>query len=164
MVYGLQDVVNQRRMIDDSEAGRRLQGGDARQARRPAGLGRGHRLPPPAPAGHFGEASQRPAATATTACTPSGVGWHDAARKLLSTIYRVHEASQLTFGVGHLMDVVRGKLTDKVRQYGHEKLSTFNLGAQYSEAQLRAVLRQLLALGRWACSAWPWTTATALTR
>jgi len=45
------------------------------------------------------------------------------------------------------MDVVRGKLTDKVRQYGHEKLSTFNLGAEYSEAQLRAVLRQLLALG-----------------
>jgi len=49
--------------------------------------------------------------------------------------------------VGHLMDIVRGKATDKVRQFGHEQLSTFNLGAQYSEQQLRAVLRQLLALG-----------------
>jgi len=57
----------------------------------------------------------------------------------------VHAASGLTFGMGHLMDIVRGKATDKVRQFGHERLSTFNVGAEYSESQLRAVLRQLLA-------------------
>ncbi|HNM39876.1 MAG TPA: RQC domain-containing protein, partial [Giesbergeria sp.] len=71
----------------------------------------------------------------------------DAARKLLSTIYRVHAASGLTFGTGHIMDIVRGKDTEKVQQFGHDKLSTFGLGKEYTEAQLRGVLRQLLATG-----------------
>ena len=147
MVYGLQDVVNQRRMIDDSEAGEDFKAAmrgklDALLALAEATDCRRQRL-----LAYFGEAAP-PCGNCDNCLHPPAV-WDgtDAARKLLSTIYRVHEASQLTFGVGHLMDVVRGKLTDKVRQYGHEKLSTFNLGAQYSEAQLRAVLRQLLALG-----------------
>jgi ATP-dependent DNA helicase RecQ len=67
------------------------------------------------------------------------------ARMLLSTIYRVQQANGLHFGAGHLMDIVRGKATDKVNQFGHQKLSTFGIGAQYSEAQLRGVLRQLIA-------------------
>ena len=147
MVYGLQDVVNQRRMIDDSEAGEDFKAAmrgklDALLALAEATDCRRQRL-----LAYFGEAAP-PCGNCDNCLHPPAV-WDgtDAARKLLSTIYRVHEASQLTFGVGHLMDVVRGKLTDKVRQYGHDKLSTFNLGAQYSEAQLRAVLRQLLALG-----------------
>ena len=147
MVYGLQDVVNQRRMIDESEAGEDFKAAmrgklDALLALAEATDCRRQRL-----LAYFGEAAP-PCGNCDNCLHPPAV-WDgtDAARKLLSTIYRVHEASQLTFGVGHLMDVVRGKLTDKVRQYGHEKLSTFNLGAQYSEAQLRAVLRQLLALG-----------------
>ena len=147
MVYGLQDVVNQRRMIDDSEAGEDFKAVmrgkfDALLALAEATDCRRQRL-----LAYFGEAAP-PCGNCDNCLHPPAV-WDgtDAARKLLSTIYRVHEASQLTFGVGHLMDVVRGKLTDKVRQYGHEKLSTFNLGAEYSEAQLRAVLRQLLALG-----------------
>ena len=45
-----------------------------------------------------------------------------------------------------LMDIVRGKPTDKVKQFGHERVSTFGLGAEFSEAQLRGVLRQLIAL------------------
>ena len=71
----------------------------------------------------------------------------DAARKLLSTIYRVQQASHIGFGAGHLMDVLRGKATDKVAQFGHDKLSTFGLGADLSEHQLRGVLRQLVATG-----------------
>jgi ATP-dependent DNA helicase RecQ len=71
----------------------------------------------------------------------------DAARKLLSTIFRVQQMSGIGFGAQHLMDIVRGKPTDKVTQYGHQSLSTFGIGADYSEAQLRGVLRQLIALG-----------------
>jgi len=71
----------------------------------------------------------------------------DAARKLLSTVYRVQQASGISFGAGHIMDIVRGKSTDKVAQFGHERISTFGLGAAYSEAQLRSVLRQLVASG-----------------
>ncbi|MDE2277737.1 MAG: HRDC domain-containing protein, partial [Burkholderiales bacterium] len=52
-----------------------------------------------------------------------------------------------SFGVVHLIDVLRGKATDKVAQFGHERLSTFGIGADVSEAQWRLVLRQLIALG-----------------
>ena len=147
MVYGLQDVVNQRRMIDDGDAAEEfkavLRGKlDALLALAEATGCRRQRL-----LQYFGEASQ-PCGNCDNCLNPPAV-WDgtDAARKLLSTIYRVHAASGLTFGVGHLMDVVRGKATDKVRQFGHDGLSTFGLGAQYSEQQLRGVARQLLALG-----------------
>jgi ATP-dependent DNA helicase RecQ len=71
----------------------------------------------------------------------------DAARKLLSTIYRIDQMNGMRFGAGHLMDIVRGKVTDKVTQYGHESLSTFGIGSGFSELQLRGVLRQLIAIG-----------------
>lgn len=70
----------------------------------------------------------------------------DAARKLLSTIYRVQQASGITFGAGHIMDILRGKKTEKVAQHGHGELSTFGIGAAFSEQQLRGVLRQLIAI------------------
>ncbi len=82
----------------------------------------------------------------------------DAARKLLSTVYRVQQTSGISFGAGHIMDIVRGKRTEKVAQFGHETLSTFGLGADYSEVQLRAVLRQLLALGAIAVDAQAYNT------
>jgi ATP-dependent DNA helicase RecQ len=71
----------------------------------------------------------------------------DAARKLLSTIYRVQQMSGISFGAGHVMDILRGKKTDKVAQFGHEQVSTFGIGGEFSEAQLRGVLRQLIAIG-----------------
>jgi ATP-dependent DNA helicase RecQ len=71
----------------------------------------------------------------------------DAARKLLSTIFRVQQHSGISFGAGHVMDILRGKKTEKVAQFGHERLSTFGIGAQFSEVQLRGVLRQLIAIG-----------------
>ncbi len=69
----------------------------------------------------------------------------EAARKLLSCIYRVQQASGLAFGAGHLIDILRGKTTDKVTQYGHERLSTFGIGADLSDTQWRSLLRQLIA-------------------
>jgi len=62
-------------------------------------------------------------------------------------VYRLHQTSGFAFGAGHTMDIVRGKLTDKVTQRGHQSVSTFGLGADYSESQLRAVMRQLIAIG-----------------
>ncbi|SFF20178.1 DNA helicase RecQ [Paracidovorax wautersii] len=147
MAYGLQDVVNQRRMIDESPAGEEFK--QVMRGKLDALLGlaeatdcRRVRL-----LGYFGEASE-PCGNCDNCLNPPAV-WDgtDAARKLLSTIYRVHEASGLTFGTGHIMDIVRGKDTEKVKQFGHDKLSTFGLGKEYSEAQLRGVLRQLLATG-----------------
>jgi ATP-dependent DNA helicase RecQ len=71
----------------------------------------------------------------------------EAARMLLSTIYRIKQQSGMSFGAGHVMDILRGKTTEKVTQYGHDQLSTFAIGAHFSEIQLRGVLRQLIALG-----------------
>jgi ATP-dependent DNA helicase RecQ len=71
----------------------------------------------------------------------------DAARKLLSTIYRISQTGDTSFGAGHLMDIVRGKATEKVTQHGHQTLSTFGIGSNFTELQLRGVLRQLIAMG-----------------
>lgn len=147
MAYGLQDVVNQRRMIDESPAGE-----DFKQVMRGKldallGLAEATDCRRVRLLGYFGEAST-PCGNCDNCLNPPAV-WDgtDAARKLLSTIYRVHEASGLTFGTGHIMDIVRGKDTEKIRQFGHDKLSTFGVGKEYTEPQLRGVLRQLLATG-----------------
>jgi ATP-dependent DNA helicase RecQ len=96
---------------------------------------------------YFGEASQ-PCHNCDNCLHPPAV-WDgtDAARKLLSTIYRVQQLSGMSFGAGHIMDILRGKASDKVTQYGHASLSTFGLGTDLSESQLRGVLRQLIATG-----------------
>ena len=147
MAYGLGDVVNQRRMIDDSPAGEEFKA--ALRGKLDALLGlaeaidcRRVRL-----LAYFGEPST-PCGNCDNCISPPAV-WDatDAARKLLSTIYRVQQASHIGFGTGHIMDILRGKKTEKVEQYGHDKLSTFGIGAEFSEAQLRSVLRQLLATG-----------------
>jgi ATP-dependent DNA helicase RecQ len=65
----------------------------------------------------------------------------------LSCVYRIEQHSGLRFGAAHLIDVLRGKATDKVAQHGHARLSTFGIGAATSEAQWRSVFRQLVALG-----------------
>jgi ATP-dependent DNA helicase RecQ len=147
MAYGLQDVVNQRRMIDESPAGeefKQVMRGklDALLALAEATDCRRVRL-----LGYFGEKSA-PCGNCDNCMQPPAV-WDgtDAARKLLSTIYRVQQASGIGFGAGHLMDILRGKKTEKVVQFGHDSLSTFGLGAELSEAQLRGVLRQLIATG-----------------
>jgi ATP-dependent DNA helicase RecQ len=153
MAYGLQDVVNQRRMIDESPAGEEfkqvLRGKlDALLALAEATDCRRVRL-----LAYFGEESQ-PCGNCDNCLNPPAI-WDgtEAARMLLSTIYRVQQASDLHFGAGHVMDILRGKDTEKVRQFGHQKLSTFGIGAQFSEQQLRGVLRQLIATGALAVDA-----------
>ncbi|MCV2362582.1 RecQ family ATP-dependent DNA helicase [Paucibacter sp. DJ1R-11] len=172
MTYGLADVVNQRRMIDESPAGEEFKKGqrgklDALLALAEATDCRRARL-----LGYFGETSLPTAGPPQGGQSPLGgqersdVGvryfcgncdnclvppatWDgtDSARKLLSCIYRFHQNGGQRFGAGHLIDVLRGKVTDKVTQYGHQSLSTWGIGADLPETQWRAVLRQLIALG-----------------
>ena len=158
MAYGLQDVVNQRRMIDESPASEEFK--QVMRGKLDALLGlaeatdcRRVRL-----LGYFGEDS-KPCGNCDNCLTPPAV-WDgtDAARKLLSTIYRVQQQSGISFGAGHLMDILRGKATEKVKQFGHERLSTFGIGASFSETQLRGVLRQLIATGAVAVDAQAFNT------
>ena len=148
MAYGLADVVNQRRMIDDAESGqdfKRLQRGklDALLALAEATDCRRVRL-----LRYFGEAST-PCGNCDNCLEPPDT-WDasEAARKLLSCILRFarHDRGPRAFGAGHLIDVLRGKDSDRVAQYEHQRLSTFGIGADLEESRWRAVLRQLVAL------------------
>ncbi len=147
MAYGLGDVVNQRRMIDDSPAGEEFKAALRGKLDALLGLAEATDCRRVRLLAYFGEPST-PCGNCDNCISPPAV-WDatDAARKLLSTIYRVQQASHIGFGTGHIMDILRGKKTEKVEQYGHDKLSTFGIGAEFSEAQLRSVLRQLLATG-----------------
>ena len=66
-----------------------------------------------------------------------------AAQKLLSCAYRTGQR----FGAMHLIDVLIGRLTEQVTQFGHDKLSVFGIGRELNEKQWRAVIRQLVAMG-----------------
>ncbi|WP_374639329.1 DNA helicase RecQ [Hydrogenophaga sp.] len=145
MAYGLQDVVNQRRMIDESPAGDEfkqvLRGKlDALLGLAEASDCRRVRL-----LSYFGEHSE-PCGNCDNCLNPPALqDATESARKLLSCIYRVQQSSGSAFGAGHIMDILRGKRTDKVAQYGHDQLSTFGIGADLNESQWRALLRHLIA-------------------
>ena len=146
MAYGLQDVVNQRRMIDTSEVASE----EFKQVMRGKldallTLAEDTRCRRVSLLSYFGEDSQ-PCGNCDNCLNPPAV-WDAtiAARKMLSCIYRVQQASGISFGAGHIMDILRGKVTDKVNQYAHDKLSTFGIGAELAETQWRGVLRQLIA-------------------
>ncbi len=151
MAYGLADVVGQRRFIDDGPADevyKRAQRGklDALLALAEAHDCRRVRL-----LAYFGEPSVPcgPLQNACDNCRAPPATWNatEAARMALSCVYRIEQQSGLHFGALHLIDVLRGKASDKVAQHGHASLSTFGIGAESSEARWRAVIRQLVALG-----------------
>jgi ATP-dependent DNA helicase RecQ len=147
MCYGLQDVVNQRRMIDESPAEEEFKQGLRGKLDALLGLAEATDCRRVRLLAYFGEAST-PCGNCDNCLSPPDV-WDgtDAARKLLSTIYRVQQMGGTSYGAGHIMDILRGKPTEKVLQRGHERLSTFGIGSGFSEVQLRGVLRQLIAIG-----------------
>jgi ATP-dependent DNA helicase RecQ len=147
MAYGLQDVVNQRRMIDESPAGEEFKRGQRAKLDALLALAEAHDCRRVRLLAYFGEHSA-PCGNCDNCLNPPAT-WDatEASRKALSCVYRFHQNHGQRFGAGHLIDVLRGKPTDKVAQYHHERLSTFGIGADVSEAQWRSVLRQLIALG-----------------
>jgi ATP-dependent DNA helicase RecQ len=146
MTYGLADVVQQRRLIELSEADanyKRLCSSklDAMLGLAESGACRRVRL-----LAYFGETSA-PCGNCDNCLEPPDL-WDatEAARKLLSCIYRCERASGFSFAATHVIDVLRGKQTEKTQKFGHESLSTFGIGADLSEAEWRLLLRQLVAL------------------
>src|SRR6478736_9134825 len=147
LAYGLQDVVQQRRMIDESPGDlafrRRLsQHLDAMLALCETVHCRRQNL-----LGYFGQASE-PCGNCDT-CLEPPASWDGtvASQKLLSTVVRLQRERNQRFGAGHLVDILRGKSTPRMQQYGHDQLSTFGIGQDLSDAQWRGVVRQLLAQG-----------------
>jgi ATP-dependent DNA helicase RecQ len=143
MAYGLGDVVQQRRMIEQSEGSDEFR--RVSTAKLDALLGfcetagcRRVRL-----LDYFGEAST-PCGNCDNCLEPPQT-WDatDAVRKALSTIYRTGQR----FGAVHLIDVLRGRATDRIGQWQHDQLSVFGIGADLDEDRWRSVFRQLVALG-----------------
>jgi ATP-dependent DNA helicase RecQ len=148
LAYGLADVVQQRRMIDDSE-------GDLAHRRRlvahldamlalceTAGCRRRQML------AYFGETGTEACGNCDTCLSPPSV-WDGtvAAQKLLSTVVRLGRLGGPAFGAGQAIDILLGRKTPKVLSYGHDSLSTFGIGGELSESEWRGVVRQLLASG-----------------
>ncbi|MFJ3922084.1 DNA helicase RecQ [Streptomyces sp. NPDC090022] len=144
LAYGLQDVVQQRKLIDGSE------GDDAH--RRSLGLHldamlslcetvacRRVRL-----LAYFGQSGE-PCGNCDTCLTPAE-SWDGtvAAQKLLSTVWRLAKERRQKFGAGQIIDILQGKKTAKVIQFDHDALSVFGVGADLSTAEWRGVVRQLL--------------------
>ena len=145
MAYGLGDVVQQRRMIDNSEALDKFKHVaatklDALLALCEATTCRRLRL-----LHYFGETAADIACGNCDVCLNPPVVWDGTvvAQKALSCAYRTGQR----FGAGHLIDVLRGNKTERVRQWGHEKVSTFGIGKDLEGNTWRAVFRQLVALG-----------------
>ena len=151
MAYGLADVVNQRRMIDESPAAEEFKRGQRGKLDALLALAEAHDCRRVRLLAYFGEPSAACAApqNACDNCRQPPATWDatEAARKALSCVYRFHQSGGQRFGAVHLIDVLRGKRTEKVEQYGHDRLSTFGIGVDVSDIQWRSVLRQLIALG-----------------
>ena len=147
LAYGLQDVVQQRRMIDQSEgelAHRRnltahldamLALCETIQCRRVQLLG------------YFGQPSSACGNCDTCLSPPETWDGTVPAQKLLSTIVRLKRERNQSFGAGHLVDILLGKQTPRVAQHGHDALATWGIGQDVGEQEWRGVVRQLLAQG-----------------
>ena len=147
LAYGLQDVVQQRRMIDTSEGDlahrRRLSAHlDAMLALCETVQCRRMQL-----LAYFGEASTACGNCDTCLTPPESWDGTVPAQKLLSTVVRLQRERDQKFGAGHLVDILLGKQTPRVDQYGHDSLSTFGIGTELGEQEWRGVVRQLLAQG-----------------
>ena len=144
MVYGLQDVVRLRQMLEESQADeeyKRYEG-----FKLDALLGwcevTGCRRRPLL--AYFGDSQDKDCGNCDGCLTPAST-WDgtEAARKLLSAVYR----SGQRFGAAHLVDVLLGKETDKVLQHGHDQLSVFGIGKDLPSTTWRSVARQLIVAG-----------------
>jgi ATP-dependent DNA helicase RecQ len=147
LAYGLADVVQQRRLIDTSE-------GDQAHRRRLAthldamlalcetvGCRRTQLL------AYFGQQGGACANCDTCLSPPQSWDGTIAAQKLLSTVLRLDRERHQRFGAGQVIDILLGKQTPKISQFGHDSLTVFGVGTELRESEWRGVVRQLLAQG-----------------
>ena len=147
LAYGLQDVVQQRRMIEQSPGDlshrRKLSSHlDAMLALCETVDCRRVNL-----LGYFGQTSTACGNCDTCLVPPAAWDGTVPAQKLLSTVVRLQRERNQKFGAGHLIDILRAKKTPRVTQYGHDDLAVWGIGDDLSEQQWRGVVRQMLAKG-----------------
>ncbi len=144
MIYGLQDVVRLRQMVDGSEAGEERKRHDRQRLDALLGwceITECRRRPLLA---YFGEEDPEPCGNCDNCLIPPQ-SWDgtEAAQKLMSAVYRTGQR----FGAAHVVDVLLGKNTDKIRQHGHNDLSVYGIGTELGDSAWRSVARQLIVQG-----------------
>jgi ATP-dependent DNA helicase RecQ len=143
MAYGLGDVVQQRRMIEASEASDAYKRLSTAKLNSLLGLCESAQCRRVQLLAYFGETAQSCGNCDNCLQPPQTWDATAAARQALSAIYRTEQR----FGAVHLIDVLRGKDSEKIRSWDHHKLGVFGLGKDVSEAEWRNLFRQLVAMG-----------------
>jgi ATP-dependent DNA helicase RecQ len=143
MAYGLADVVQQRRLIDQSDASDEYKRVSAAKLDALLGLCETAGCRRVRLLEYFGEASTPCGNCDTCLEPPETFDATVAAQKALSAIYRTGQR----FGAVHLIDVLRGKPGERITRWSHDQLSVFGVGADLDEAAWRIIFRQLVALG-----------------
>jgi ATP-dependent DNA helicase RecQ len=144
MVYGLQDVIKLRQMMEGSEGSEEHKRAEQQRLNAMLGLCEITSCRRQALLRYFGEEHEQPCGNCDTCLAPVAT-WDgtEAARKALSAAYRTGQR----FGVNHLVDVLRGADNDRIRQFDHHVLPTFGIGRDLDANQWRSVFRQLVARG-----------------
>jgi ATP-dependent DNA helicase RecQ len=147
LAYGLADVVQQRKLIDSSP------GDDGHRRRIAAHLDAMLALCETVECrrtqmlGYFGERAASCGNCDTCLSPPQVWDGTVAAQKFLSAVFRLAKERGQKFGAGHIIDILAGKMTPKVAEYGHDRLTVFGVGADLRDTEWRGVARQLLAQG-----------------
>ena len=144
MAYGLEDVIKLKQMMAGSEANEQFKRIEQHKLNGMLGLAEITTCRRQMLMSYFGDEMNTPCGNCDNCLTPVKT-WDgtDAARKALSCVYRTEQK----FGVVHLINVLRGKNTDKVKQFNHQQVSTFGIGQELNDGQWRSVFRQLVARG-----------------
>jgi ATP-dependent DNA helicase RecQ len=144
MVYGLQDVIKLRQMLDNSEGSEEHKRAEQHRLNAMLGLCEITSCRRQSLLKYFNEELPEPCGNCDTCLEPVAT-WDgtEAARKALSVVYRTGQR----FGVNHLIDVLRGSEGERILQYDHHKLPTWGVGKDLDNNQWRSVFRQLVARG-----------------
>jgi len=147
LAYGLADVVQQRKMIDDSEGDRAHRQRLATHLDAMLALCETTECRRAQLLRYFGQGAVGPACGNCDTCLTPVSSWDGtvAAQKALSAVWRLKNERRQSFGAVHLIDILVGKRTAKVEQFGHHELKVFGVGGDLSEGQWRSVIRQLVA-------------------
>jgi ATP-dependent DNA helicase RecQ len=144
MIYGLQDVIKLRQMMQSSDGSEEHKRAEQHRLNAMLGLCEITSCRRLSLLNYFGETLPAPCGNCDTCLEPVDT-WDgtEAARMALSAVYRTGQR----FGVNHLIDVLRGAENDKIFQFNHQQLPTYGVGADLDNNQWRSVFRQLVARG-----------------
>jgi len=144
MTYGTQDLVRQMQFIDGSDAPERQKQVERQKLNALLGYCETAKCRRQVLLGYFGEALAEPCGNCDTCLDPvETFDGTKAAQKALSCVYRTGQR----FGTAHVIDVLRGGTTEKITRFGHDRLSTWGIGQEFTRQEWQSIFRQLVAAG-----------------